>query len=541
MRTLRGFFYILAISFALAVVLFAGLPSATSTAFASGDLFKKDEILVKLKKNAPVTGSGIISALAMERARRMLSGRGSDRVYKLKLAPGETVENKLTAASMSPDVELAQPNYIYHALEKPDDPLFKLQWGLLDTGQNVMSMHGKRGADIKMPFAWDRATGSNDIVVAVIDSGIDYTHPDLADNVWTNPSPGNDGYANDIHGINAITGSGDPFDDLGHGSHVSGIIGAVGDNALGICGINWHVSIMALKFLDSTGSGTTANAVTCINYAVNEKKAGVDVRVINASWGGPAGGSVDQILQAAIQTASDNGILFVAAAGNNGSDNDTEPMYPASFNNISGVISVAATSMNDKLAYFSDYGKNTVNVAAPGVNILSAWPASLSGNGTPYMVESGTSMAAPHVSGLAALTASVNKSLTAAQIKSLILDNADYLKLPLITGGRINAARTIGAAEGDNTQLSVSRQGKFTVMQATIFAEGAAQTRKKVFFYRDDKKIGGRLTGGPKSANPGTAVLKLRDRPGNHTAFAVSAPFGDVQSMSSNIVYYTIP
>ena len=157
------------------------------------------------------------------------------------------------------------------------------------------------------------------------------------------------------------------------------------------------------------------------------------------------------------------------------------------------------------------------------------------------MIESGTSMAAPHVSGLAALTASVNKSLTAAQIKSLILDNADFLKLPLITGGRINAARTIGAAEGDNVQLTVSRQGNYSVMQATVFAEDQMQLRKKVFFYRDGKKICNRLTGGLKSANPGTAVLKLRDKPGNHTAFAVSAHFKDVQSMSSNIVYYTVP
>jgi subtilisin family serine protease len=539
MRDSRRLLGILAMSFLLSAVLAAGLPGADPAAFAGGNFFKKDEILVKLKKNAPVAGSGIISALAVERARRMLSNRGDDRIYKLKLAPGETVESELTSASMSPDVELAQPNYIYHALEKPDDPLFKFQWGLLDTGQKVISMHGKHGADIKMPFAWNRATGSKDIVAAVIDSGIDYTHPDLTENLWINPSPGSQGYQGDIHGINAITGTGDPLDDVGHGSHVSGIIGAAGDNTAGICGVNWHVSIMALKFLSPDPTygaiGSTEDAVACINYAVNEKKAGVDVRVINASWGGPA---VDQLLQAAIQEASDNGILFVAAAGNNGSDNDTQPMYPASFTNISGVISVAATNMRDKLACFSNYGQNSVHVAAPGVNILSTWPASL---GTSYMFASGTSMAAPHVSGLAALTASVNKSLTASQIKSLILDNADFLKLPLITGGRINAARTIGAAEGDNVQLTVSRQGNFSVMQATVFAEDQTQLRKKVFFYRDGKKICYRLTGGLKSEHPGTAVLKLRDKTGNHTAFAVSAHFKDVQSMSSNIVYYTVP
>ena len=264
MRTSRGFLCVLAMSFLLAV-LAAGLPGTAPAAFASGDFFKKDEILVKLKKNAPTNGSGIISALAVERARRMLSGRGEDRIYRLKLAPGETVESEITSASMSPDVELAQPNYIYHALEKPDDPLFKFQWGLLDTGQKVMSMHGKRGADIKMPFAWNRATGSKDIVVAVIDSGIDYTHPDLADNLWTNPLPGSQGYPADIHGINAITGTGDPLDDVGHGSHVSGIIGAAGNNADGVCGVNWHVSIMALKFLgpDPTygAIGNTEDAV----------------------------------------------------------------------------------------------------------------------------------------------------------------------------------------------------------------------------------------------------------------------------------------
>jgi subtilisin family serine protease len=541
MRASRGFLSIIAMSFLFAL-LAPGLPGGAPSVFAGGDSFKKDEILVKLKKNAPATGPGIIAALAVERARRILSGRGEDRVYTLNLAPGETVESELTAASMSPDVEFAQPNYIYHALEKPDDPLFKFQWGLLDTGQKVVSTHGKRGADIKMPFAWNRATGSRDIVVAVIDSGVDYTHPDLADNLWTNPSPGSQGYPDDIHGINAITGTGDPLDDVGHGSHVSGIIGAAGDNAAGICGVNWHVSIMALKFLSPDpmygATGNTEDAVACINYAVNEKQAGVDVRVINASWGGPSG---DPLLQAAIQTASDNGILFVAAAGNSGTDNDTVPMYPSSFTNISGVISVAATDMHDKLAGFSDYGQSSVHVAAPGVNILSTWPASFTGDGASYMVESGTSMAAPHVAGLAALTASVNKSLTAMQIKSLILDNADFLKLPLITGGRINAARTIGAAEGDNVQLTVTRQGNYSVMQATVFAEDQTQLRKKVFFYRDGKKVCYRLTGGTKSATPGTAVLKLRDRTGNHSAFAVSAHFGDVESMSSNIVYYTVP
>ncbi len=212
---------------------------------------------------------------------------------------------------------------------------------------------------------------------------------------------------------------------------------------------------------------------------------------------------IDPILQAAIQEASDNGILFVAAAGNNGSDNDTQPMYPASFTNISGVISVAATDMDDKLAYFSDYGKNSVHVAAPGVNILSTWPASLSGNGTSYMVESGTSMAAPHVSGLAALTASVNKSLTAAQIKSLILDNADFLKLPLITGGRINAARTIGAAEGDKIQLSVTRQGNFSVMQAMVFAEGSAQFGRRYFSTGTAKKSATVSRGDQRRQTPG--------------------------------------
>ncbi len=528
MRINRALICLLAVSFLFAAAL---------QAFAAGE-YKKGEILVKLKKTAPLAAPGIISALSRERVRRMLENRGYNRLYRLKLKPGETVKERVEEALRDPNVEFAQPNYIYHALETPNDPYFRLQWSLLDKGQKVLSTHGKKGADIKMPYAWDRATGSSGIVVAVVDSGIDYTHPDLAANVWTNPSPGTLGYPNDIHGINAITGSGDPMDDFGHGSHVSGIIGAVGNNGVGISGVNWHVSIMALKFLDQNGFGTTDGAVKCLDYALAEKQAGVDIRAINASWGG---GPADPARQAAIQQASDDGILFVAAAGNNGTDNDLEPMYPASFN-IPGVISVAASNMNDKLAFFSDYGKNSVHVAAPGINILSTVPASISDKGTPgYAVESGTSMAAPFVSGLAALTASVNKSLTAAQIKSLILDNADFLRLPVMTGGRINAARTIGAAEGDNVTLSVSNQGKFTGMQASVFAEGSLQYDKKVFFYRDNKKIARRVTGGIGSASPGTAVLKVRGRPGNHSAFAVSAPFGDVQSMISNVVDYAIP
>ena len=280
----------------------------------------------------------------------------------------------------------------------PNDPSFSSLWGM--TGE-----HG-----INAPSAWDLNTGSQDVVVAVIDTGVDYNHPDLSPNIWVNSGEimGNNrdddgnGYIDDVYGWNAYAGSGNPMDDNGHGTHVSGTIGAAGNNGLGVVGVNWKVKIMGLKFLSSTGSGSLSAAVEAINYMVTMKNRGVNIRVSNNSWGG---GGYSQTLHAAIQRAEAAGILFVAAAGNESNDNDANPSYPATYN-VANVISVAAIDREGNMATFSNYGAQNVDIAAPGVSILSTYP------GGGYTSLSGTSMATPHVAGALALLLSNEPSLS---------------------------------------------------------------------------------------------------------------------------------
>ena len=285
--------------------------------------------------------------------------------------------------------------------------------------------------------AWGISTGSKSVVVAVIDTGVDYTHPDLAANIWTNPNAGEDGFVGDVHGYNFVANTGDCMDDNGHGTHVSGTIAAVGNNGLGVAGVNWSTSIMALKFLNSQGQGYLSDAVRAINYATMERTTyGVNVRVMNASWGG---GSFSTAMQSAIQAAGDAGILFVAAAGNSASNNDVTPQYPANYR-LPNVISVAASDQNDNLAYFSCYGATTVDIAAPGVSIYSTLP------GNRYGALSGTSMATPQVSGVAALAWAVDPNASVADVRNAILQGADPLASlsgKVVTGGRLDAYHTL--------------------------------------------------------------------------------------------------
>lgn len=323
---------------------------------------------------------------------------------------------------------------------EPNDPLFKEQWSLLNTGQRA----GKSGADVCATRAWAKTKGSRKIVVAVIDTGVDYTHQDLQSNIWTRPAslaPYSDedlGDFDDRHGFDASDNDGDPMDDNGHGTHCAGIIGAEGDNSDGIAGVNWEVEIMPLKFLGRNGSGTTKDAIECINYVVARKKAGVDVRIISASWGSTAR---SRALGDAIKRAGDEGILFIAAAGNSSTNNDARPHYPSNYD-LPNVLSVAALTRQDVLARFSNYGAKTVHIAAPGAEIMSTWP------GNQYEEHSGTSMATPVVSGVAALILSVNPDLSMSDLRKRLLDTVD--KIPALdgkvsSGGRVNAASAIRA------------------------------------------------------------------------------------------------
>ena len=241
-----------------------------------------------------------------------------------------------------------------------------------------------------------------------------------------------------MHGFNLVEDNGDPMDDNGHGTHCAGIIGAEGGNGLGVAGVNWNVKIMPLKFMDENGSGTTKDAIEAINYVIDRKRAGVNVRIISASWGSTI---KSRALEDVIRKAGEEGILFVAAAGNASSDNDRAPHYPASYD-LGNVISVAAVNRNDQLASFSNYGAKSVQVAAPGEEILSTWLEH------DFRELKGTSMATPFVSGVAALILSQNPNLPVSDLRAKLLNSVDpipSLKGKVSSGGRINAAKAVGA------------------------------------------------------------------------------------------------
>ncbi|HWQ62830.1 MAG TPA: S8 family peptidase, partial [Methanospirillum sp.] len=371
--------------------------------------------------------------------------------------PSASFDSTLTAFKNNPLIEYTEPDYqitvepsqtgiqiftpsSISSTIKPNDPEYPKLWGLHNTGQTPFN--GTAGADISAEEAWGVATGSHDIVVAVLDSGVDYSHPDLTENIWTNekeiPDNGIDddgnGYIDDVHGWNFQGKNNTPIDENGHGTHCAGIIGAVGNNNIGVTGINWHVRIMPLRFMDSTGNGYISDAVSAIQYA---NQMGADV--ISCSW---SGNENSQALKDAMAASS---AVIVCASGNGGSNDDTTPLYPATFTG-SNMITVAASDSNDNLASFSNYGVSTVNIAAPGVEIASTYP------GNKYAYMSGTSMATPYVAGVAALLKAVKPTLSNSQIKDAILSSADSIPNmtgKISTGGRLNAYRTLtGMADG---------------------------------------------------------------------------------------------
>jgi subtilisin family serine protease len=320
----------------------------------------------------------------------------------------------------------------------PNDPMFNEQWALSNSGQNG----GKANADVAALKAWLKTQGSSKIVVGVLDTGVDYTHLDLVSNIWFRPDnvpqykDDELGTFNDERGFDAADNQSDPMDDNGHGTHCAGIIGAEGDNSEGVAGVNWKVQIMPLKFLGRGGFGTTKDAIESINYAIDRKRNGVNLRIISASWGSTA---YSKALEDTIRAAGEEGILFVAAAGNNGSSNDKTPHYPSNYD-LPNVVSVAALDRNDQLASFSNFGIKTVHIAAPGKDILSTW---LSDD---YREASGTSMATPYVSGVAALILASEPSLSVEKLRERLLksvDKLDSLNGKIQSGGRVNAAKAL--------------------------------------------------------------------------------------------------
>jgi len=343
----------------------------------------------------------------------------------------------LGALRSDPAVRVVEPNYEIRGFAAPNDPRFGEQYALHNTGQTG----GTPDADIDAPEAWDIATGSRDIIVAVLDSGVDYNHDDLRDNILR----ASDG---SVVGIDRVNDDSDPMDDNGHGTHIAGIIGARGNNGLGVTGVCHTVRIMPVKLLDSTLNANIADAIECIDFAVAN-----GAKVINASFGGA---EFSQLLLEAIHRARDAGVLFVAAAGNSGANNDLQPIYPASFNRFTtNLVSVAGTDDDDLLAPGSNYGSSSVDLAAPGVSILSTVFGS-------YELMHGTSMSAGFVSGAAALLLAQDPRLNVVQLRSRLLSTTDRhtsLLTKVRSAGRLNVHRALlaGVPVSDNlSALSVA-------------------------------------------------------------------------------------
>ena len=362
--------------------------------------------------------------------------------------------NVLNDLNNNDAVEYAEPNFIYKAIGQKEydsyeamisggnNPMYDQLWGLKNTGDNEpagnrgnSSRSGKSGADVNAERAWNITHGSKDIVIAVIDTGVDYNHPDLKDNMWVNLAEANgqpgvdddgNGYVDDVHGYDFANNDGDPMDGNGHGTHCAGTIAAT-DNNIGIVGVMKEATIVGVKFLTDEGSGSTVDAIKAIDYST---KIGVDI--MSNSWGG---GGFSQALKDSIERAKDAGIVFTAAAGNSATDNNSTPHYPSNYD-VENVISVASHTYNDVLSNFSCYGSRTVHVAAPGQNVLSTTP------NNSYAVYSGTSMATPHVTGVIGLYLADRGLGSLSDLRQMLMDTSVYQSAydrKTIAAGRVDA------------------------------------------------------------------------------------------------------
>jgi subtilisin family serine protease len=398
------------------------------------------ELLVKYRASQGRNVASLYREIHDVRRIRFLDSMEIDHV---RLPEGMSVAEAIEIYADDPEVEYVEPNYYRYLSAVPNDPGFGLQWGLSNSGQNVNGVQGLAGADIAAMGAWDTSLGEG-VLVAIIDSGVDYNHVDLNPNMWINGGeiPGNgrdddgNGYPDDVVGWNFYNDNSDPMDRNGHGTHVAGSAGARGNNGVGVSGVSWAPRIMALRFTDERGRGTLADEIAAVNYANI-----MGAQIINMSFGG---GFYSASERTAIEAT---GALVVCAAGNDGTDNDARPQYPSSYPSAN-IISVAATDQNDNLASFSNFGAGSVDVAAPGTNIVSTW---LGGG---YAIAGGTSMAAGLVSGAAALIKASASGLDATGMKSVLMNTVDPLPSlagRVVSGGRINAQNAVtGAGSADD-------------------------------------------------------------------------------------------
>lgn len=450
-------------------VLLGWVLAVSNLVFASD--FKSNEVIVKYKEGIPRSRANmnmLYQSVGVTYVKHLPGIKGFE---QLMLKDGIKVQDAIAELVQDNAVEYAQPNYLLYALPirqsvyhsqdfdqiTPATPCWipgvNFPPGCEDSSPSQRPSLKDAPPEVTPPVedpdlkqayglekigaieAWKTFRGDKSFIVADIDTGIDYNHPDLSFNMWRNANPSD---KNDIVGYDFIHNDGLPFDDHEHGTHTSGTIGAVGGNGVGISGVTQRVSLMALKFLNSKGSGTTADAIRAIDYAITH-----EAKVLSNSWGGRAD-SDNKALYQAIDRAKNKGVLFIAAAGNDGADNDgTDASYPAAFDN-DNIISVAATDDTDQLAFFSNYGKKTTHVAAPGVKIYSTVP-----NGK-YKSMSGTSMACPHVAGAAALIWSHHPSWDYKKVKQVLMSSVDQIPAladKTISGGRINVRKAVSQFE----------------------------------------------------------------------------------------------
>jgi hypothetical protein len=433
------------------------------------------ELIVGFEDGVSLRGKRRALARAAVAAKREFERIDAALVTVQANRPQET----LARLEADPRIRYAEPNHRIQAADhgtSPNDPSFHQQWGLNNFGQTVNGSMGTADADVDAKEAWTVTPGSANVVVGILDTGLDVTHPDLAGNVWVNPGENcagcrtdgldNDanGYVDDWRGWDFVSSDNNPTDDNGHGSHVAGIIGAVGNNGVGVTGLNWDVELMPLKFLNAAGSGTTADAVEALLYATAN---GADLT--NNSW---AAAPFSQAMLDAIAQADAAGSLFVAAAGNDGLDRDTYTDYPASYD-APNIVVTAATDGNDTKAWFSGYGARTVDLGAPGVNVYSTWRL-----GT-YKYASGTSMATPHVAGAAALAKAAFPAASDLGVKALLLRTSDAnasLVGRTTTGGRLNANAALSCSEQPLVWLEAPAPG-FTVSAGRSVALRAIATK----------------------------------------------------------------
>jgi subtilisin family serine protease len=426
--------------------------AATGKASPPAAAYRADRILVKPR--AGVDLSALEAGLGAKVLRKF---RGIRDLQVLQVPSTTTADLLIAALQRSGLVQYAENDVKVKALLTPNDFYYNdddTLWGLYNQGL----YGGVTNADIHAPEAWNIQCQASNVIVAVIDTGVRFTHQDLASNMWVNPADGS-------HGINLVDNgnpTNDPNDDYGHGTHVAGIIGAVGDNYIGVVGVAWSAQIMACKFLDSNGDGTISDAITCIDYARTN-----GAKVINASWGTTT--FTSQALYDAIESLQQTGTIFVAAAGNSAEDNGVDPIYPASYN-LDNIISVAATTRNDTLADFSNYGATTVSLAAPGVDIFSCW----NGSDTNYATDNGTSMAAAYVSGACTIMWAHFTNETYQQIIGQLVYSVDQvpaLQGQCISGGRLNLYNALVSSPPDPPVLSLTGAFSNRVWQARFISQ----------------------------------------------------------------------